>query len=280
VNFDQRLPSFGESSAQTILVKNLQQRSRKTNTLRNQEEGKMAKRYEARIFEDMVFFIDSLMSLVDPEIKKLNESKRKKIILKFFQWAGFITKKTDKRSGGVWRFSDKLYEAMERGRPRAGRDYASFVGYCLRRPHGLKWDRFCFLVCLVTIFSHEDKSFFSWLQAEIKTIKLGFKILPLHGLSGRRKVVAIDYALAALLLTQIDQCVRHCTSRLKHEAKRQRRREARKQRRLTDQNVTISSAGTELRTMVPTNSSEAVPTPERADTVDAVNKVGAFEGNA
>jgi hypothetical protein len=271
--FRLKVAVFRRILASNNLVKDL--RNEATNLLPNQEECKMAK-YEQAIIGDMVLFLDALMSRLDPKIAKLNKAKKKKFILKFFKYAGLIKLGNHRRSGGVWKFSYKFYDEIERGRPSRGKDYEFFLGNCVG-PQGLELDWFHFVDCLVTIFSLEYKLFFEWLLVEIKIIKLGLRILSSHGLTGKAKADAISFTLAVLMAIYGERCLRHCASLIKRETKRK----AKRQRRLAEQfsNINTSSATEQLSTKVATNSSEAVLTPGRPDTIDAVD-IGAFDGKA
>jgi hypothetical protein len=234
------------------------------------------------IIDDMANFLDALMSREDPKITKLNKSQKREIILAFLKSAGIVKLIRYKHCSELWKASGKFYEAMERG-PRSQKYYLSMAEECCLLKLGSassfnKWPYFA--TSLATIFSLEYKLFFKWLMAEIDIIKVGFEYLPLHGLNGKSKTVAIEFALGALMRTHVEQCVRNYTTRIKREEKRRRKkREAKRQRCLAEQNIEIASAIEQVSTKVATNSSEAGPTPERPITFDAFEHDFAFNND-
>jgi hypothetical protein len=179
--------------------------------------------------------------------------------------------KKHKRSGDVWKFGDKLAEAVKCGRPRGGQHYESFVRGCVG-PSGLRTDWFNFVIGLITIFSREYKLFFEWLLIESKTIKLGNKILPSHGLTGKSKDDAISFTLAVLMVIYVKQCSRHYMSGLK--------RKDRKQRRRTKEIIKPSSVTEQFSTEAMTKSLAAGSTPEGSNTVGLPKIPGTVDENA
>jgi hypothetical protein len=232
-------------------------------------------KYVRPIIKDMVLFVDQLMIGLYPPFKKLNEAKRQKYILEFFRFAGLVKLKKGKRRGDIREFGDKLAEGLKRGRLGGRQNYESFVRNCVG-PCGLRTDWFNFVNALVTIFSREHKFFFEWLRAEIKTIKLGRKILSSHGLTGKPKDDAISFTLAVLMAIYVLQCFRHFELRIKRKAERKAKRKAKRARALTEKNINGPPVINHL--SVTANSSEVAPIAENQNTVGAVNNVVLFDG--
>jgi hypothetical protein len=153
-----------------ILVKNLCNDTK--NPLGNPKENKMtkahkmAKQDEDYMVDDLVYFLDSLMTQCDEKIAKLKENKRKKFILQFFQAIGFIEPAEGELSAYVHVMADNFYDAMARKHLSSKRNYLSLAHNCrpdLEWPQPSKnWD--CFATALGTMFSRKQENLFRWLR--------------------------------------------------------------------------------------------------------------------
>ena len=190
-------------------------------------EIEMKIKYQERVINDMVHFIDTVMVGVSTDVKKtINKKQRHELIIKFFQNAGFIELK---RQPNVWKVTDRFLEAIKRGKC-GGANYLSMMTPRFKRAQISNWSKrdccelfYCYLCFL---FSYEEKSFFIWLRTELLTITC--ERLRFQGLSGQARAVVIEYALALQFVIHTHQCIYDHLSRIKREKEKKRLKRKRK----------------------------------------------------
>jgi len=208
VKFGQKEPSFGRSLAQTKFVNEFQQR----HVLRNPKEKKM-NQHENPIIEQMLQYIDNLMSLVDREIEKLDTDERRAFIFLFFQSSGIVELIAREQSVEIWEIADELDELINDA-VGSGRNYVPAALSCLS--HRAAWgadDRWHkFATSLATVFLLEEKSIFKFLNDIIQTIKMASEYDRFRDLSAAHVVTATEFALDVLRLTGVEQSICHYKS--------------------------------------------------------------------
>jgi hypothetical protein len=212
----------------------------------------------------MVLFIDTLMLAIDQKIATYNKTKRQDIILKFLESAGVVKLINYKRRRKIQKSHTENYETIK---IRSWREkyYLSMALRCCLSVRGVysddKWHYFTIL--LATVFSYEHTRFSKWLVEEIDTVDVGFKYLPLRGLSGKSKTVAIEFALKILMPRYVEKCACHYKSQIKRDKKWKRW--------LAKQEVDVQAVlgFTQPSTKVVTNSTETDPSAEHPSADDA-----------
>jgi hypothetical protein len=162
----------------------------------------------------IVLFIDTVMLFVDPEMDTLNENERREVILLFIQSAGLVELKESEQRGDFSKMTDRIYKAMG-GEPRTEESYLSIARSCLsdreRCGVGNKWHYFA--TSLARIFAHEERSFFSWFVATIKTINYGIDYSFSPELDLKFQDNAIQFALDVVLNMDAERCAEHYLSK-------------------------------------------------------------------
>jgi hypothetical protein len=210
-NFEKNMPSFGESSARIILVKNLCNDA--TNPLRNPKENTMGKLYQPAMMTGyMVDFLDTLMSTLDSKIAKLNKNERREVISLFLENSGCTALTQSESSDDVAKTIEKIYDAMESGRPNEQR-CLSMALRCLSErmtwSAGDKWHYFA--TFLAKTYADERIALLRFLVAMFRTIVHGLGDPPLFTVKSKR-LATVMFTLETIMRVDVERCVvRHCS---------------------------------------------------------------------